>query len=60
MDNKPTAATFFESVAKIIENARSFVGRTANLTMCITYYEIGRMIVEEEQGGETRAEYGKT
>jgi predicted nuclease of restriction endonuclease-like (RecB) superfamily len=57
-DNKP-AVTFFENVAKIIENSRSFVGRTANLAMCVTYYEIGRMIVEEEQGGETRAEYGK-
>ncbi|MDR2713896.1 MAG: PDDEXK nuclease domain-containing protein [Clostridiales bacterium] len=59
MDNKPTAATFFDNVAKIIENARSFVGRTTNLTMCITYYEVGRMIVKEEQGGEARAEYGK-
>jgi len=53
------AAKFFENVAQIIENARSFVGRTANLTMCITYYEVGRMIVEEEQGGKARAEYGK-
>ena len=27
--------------------------------MVYTYYEIGRMIVEEEQNGEQRAEYGK-
>jgi len=27
--------------------------------MCVTYYEIGRMIVEEEQGGQARAEYGR-
>jgi predicted nuclease of restriction endonuclease-like (RecB) superfamily len=27
--------------------------------MCVTYYEIGRMIVEQEQGGEARAEYGR-
>ena len=27
--------------------------------MCVTYYEIGRMIVEQEQNGDTRAEYGK-
>ena len=53
------AAKFFENVAQIIENARSFVGRTANLAMCITYYEVGRMIMEEEQGGKARAEYGK-
>jgi len=29
------------------------------LTMCVTYFEIGRMIVEEEQGGKARAEYGR-
>lgn len=32
---------------------------TADLTMCVTYFEVGRMIVEEEQGGKARAEYGK-
>jgi predicted nuclease of restriction endonuclease-like (RecB) superfamily len=51
--------TFFENVAQIIEKARAFVGRTADLTMCVTYFEVGRMIVEEEQGGKARAEYGK-
>ena len=50
---------FFENVAQIIEQARRFVGRTADLTMCVTYFEVGRMIVEEEQGGKARAEYGK-
>lgn len=46
-------------MAQIIEKARSFVGRTADLTICATYFEVGRMIVEEEQGGKARAEYGK-
>jgi len=50
---------FFINIAQVIEQARRFVGRTADLTMCITYFEIGRMIVEEEQGGKARAEYGK-
>jgi hypothetical protein len=27
--------------------------------MTITYFEIGRMIVEQEQGGKERADYGK-
>lgn len=27
--------------------------------MVYSYYEVGRMIVEEEQNGEQRAEYGK-
>ena len=51
---------FFDNIVSIIENARRFVGRTADLTLCVTYYEIGRMIVEEEQGGKARAEYGKS
>jgi predicted nuclease of restriction endonuclease-like (RecB) superfamily len=54
--NKPN--DFFENVAQIIEQARRYVGRTADLTMCVTYFEVGRMIVEEEQGGKARAEYG--
>jgi predicted nuclease of restriction endonuclease-like (RecB) superfamily len=49
---------FFDSVAALIEQARAHVGRTADRTMCVTYFEIGRMIVEEEQGGKARAEYG--
>jgi predicted nuclease of restriction endonuclease-like (RecB) superfamily len=49
---------FFDNVAAIIEQARTYVGRTADLTMCITYFEIGRMIVEQEQNGKARAEYG--
>ena len=50
---------FFTGVAAIIEQARQHVGRTADLTMCITYFEVGRMIVEQEQGGKVRAEYGR-
>ena len=52
-------AAFFEGVARVIEKARAYVGRTADLTMCLTYFEVGRMIVEEEQGGKARAEYGR-
>ena len=54
----PVFAGFFETIARTIEQARRFVGRTADLTMCATYFEIGRMIVEEEQDGKARAEYG--
>ena len=52
-------ADFFENVAVIIEQARAYVGRTADLTMCVTNFEIGRMIVEREQDGKARAEYGR-
>jgi len=50
---------FFNKIVSIIEQARHFVGRTADLSMCVTYYEVGRMIFEEEQKGKSRAEYGK-
>jgi predicted nuclease of restriction endonuclease-like (RecB) superfamily len=50
---------FFDNVAKIIEQARKYIGHAADLTMCVTYFEVGRMIVEEEQGGKARAEYGR-
>jgi hypothetical protein len=46
---------FFDKVAFIIEKARTHVGRTADLAMCITYFEIGRMIVDEEQNYFTSA-----
>jgi predicted nuclease of restriction endonuclease-like (RecB) superfamily len=51
--------TLFEGVASVIEQARSFAGRTADLTMCAAYYEIGRKIVEGEQDGNVRAKYGR-
>jgi len=47
-------------VAELIELARQRVDTTVNLTMVHTYFEIGRMIVEDEQQGKQRAEYGKT
>jgi len=56
---KNDANTFFENIAQTIEDARRFTGRAANFAMCVTYYEIGRQIFEEEQGGQTRATYGK-
>ena len=48
-----------KNVIDLLENARKKVVTTVNQTMVLTYFEIGRMIVEEEQKGENRAEYGK-
>lgn len=49
----------FQQVVELLQNARQEVLRTVNSTMTITYFEIGRIIVEEEQNGKDRAEYGK-
>ena len=49
----------FQQIAVLLQDARQQVLRTVNSTMVYTYFEIGRMIVEEEQNGKERAEYGK-
>ena len=49
---------FFSQIVDLLQSAKSNVVRTINQTMVTTYFEIGRMIVEEEQGGKERAEYG--
>lgn len=50
---------FYNKVADLLKEARRSVVQTINKTMVNTYFEIGRMIVEEEQNGKERAEYGK-
>lgn len=49
----------FDRIVAILEDARSHVSRTVNSAMVIAYWLIGREIVEEEQKGKKRAEYGK-
>ncbi len=46
-------------VVDLLESARRTSARTVNTIMTVTYWEIGRRIVEFEQGGEKRAGYGK-
>lgn len=48
-----------ERIEQLIEEARKCTVAAVNTAMVYTYYEIGRMIVEDEQQGEKRAEYGK-
>lgn len=50
---------FYNKVAILLKEARNNVVRTINQTMVTTYFEIGRMIVEEEQNGKDRAKYGE-
>ena len=51
--------TLFSQVVDLLQQSKQQVIRAVNQTMVYTYYEIGRMIVEEEQNGKDRAEYGK-
>ena len=60
--NKPTPSQFdtlYNTISHIIEEARNTVYRTANFTMVQAYWNIGKTIVEEEQNGQERAEYGQ-
>lgn len=59
MTNKPSNTKFFTQIVDLLQSARSKVVRTVNQTMVLTYFEIGKMIVEEEQDGKERADYGK-
>ena len=42
----------FKAVQAVIEEARQNIVRNVNTTMLNTYFEIGRMIVEDEQQGQ--------
>ena len=59
MSNDIQNKILFSQVVELLQNARQQVLRTVNSTMVYTYFEIGRIIVEEEQNGKDRAEYGK-
>lgn len=48
-----------KKISNLLVEARKRVLQTVNHTMVLTYFEIGRMIVEEEQNGKERADYGK-
>ena len=46
-------------VVALVESARQVAARRVNALMSATYWEIGRRIVESEQQGAERAEYGE-
>lgn len=46
-------------VVELLESARRTAARSVNAVMTGAYWEIGRRIVEYEQGGKDRAAYGK-
>ncbi|MBW8191192.1 PDDEXK nuclease domain-containing protein [Neiella marina] len=48
-----------EAIAGQIEQARNQVRQSVNSAMVQSYWQIGRLIVEQEQQGESRAAYGK-
>jgi predicted nuclease of restriction endonuclease-like (RecB) superfamily len=50
---------FFADIARILQTGRSQAYQAVNTAMVQTYWQLGQRIVEQEQQGEARAEYGK-
>lgn len=50
----------FGKIAGLLNEARKFIVKNVNQTIVLTYFEIGKLIIEEEQEGKERAEYGKS
>ena len=59
MNNPIADKNLYSKIAEILQSARQTVVRAVNQTMVYTYFEIGQMIVDDEQQGKERAEYGK-
>ena len=58
--NAPTKSIerLYSKVKQVVEEGRNNVYRAANFAMVQAYWHIGKLIVEEEQSGKQRAEYG--
>lgn len=52
-------SVLYEQISTLVEQSRQQVQQTINTTMVQTYWQIGCLIVEGEQQGESRAAYGK-
>ena len=56
---EPPHPDLHQAIRALLLAARAQVRQTVNTAMVQTYWHIGRMIVEDEQGGQKRAAYGK-
>ena len=59
IQEKQRVEDLFSRIANLIETSRARVVTAVNVAEVYTKYEIGRYIIEDEQGGSIRAQYGK-
>ena len=52
-------SVFEDGIAHLLETARRQASQSVNAILTATYWGVGRRIVEFEQGGQQRAEYGE-
>jgi len=55
----PKASPLYARIRQILESARTSAARSVNTTQVVANWLIGREIVEEEQKGKGRADYGE-
>ncbi len=55
----PNSGVLLENIRSLLMQGRKHVAQAVNTAMVQTYWEIGRLIVVDEQQGQSRAEYGK-
>ena len=49
----------YDQIRRVLLDSQRNVSHVVNTAMVHAYFEVGRLIVEDEQHGEARAEYGK-
>jgi hypothetical protein len=54
-----SAGPLYREIRAVLESARSSAYRAVNTSMIQAYWQVGRLIVEHEQGGAKRAAYGE-
>lgn len=59
MNQLETYDSIVSEVKTLLNEARKNVAKQVNSELLITYWNIGRIIVEHEQENKERAEYGK-
>lgn len=57
--NITTSNNLYGQIAELIQSARKQVATQVNTALLVTYWNVGRIIVDDEQKSEFRAEYGK-
>ena len=58
MDIKNRHSTFINEIKNILKNAQAKAVNAVNSAMVFAYWEIGKRIIEEEQNGKEKADYG--
>lgn len=59
IDDKPELDELCRNSIELVEYARHLVSKQVNLIQIMTFFAIGRWIVEEQQHGKKRAAYGR-